>query len=128
MFVIVDERKIWWPVSVPVPQDNGKVVTEKFRMQFRLRDVDGIQALVSEGYAVARVDDDGDEKKQSEIAAEFVEKLACDWKDVEMPDKTALAFIPENVRTVMRMPGVFDAILEAYRACARGEKATRAGN
>ena len=128
MFIIVEERKIWWPVSVPVPQDNGKITYDKFRMQFRLRDVDGNRDLINEGFDVTQVNENGDEKKQSELSAEFIEKLACDWKDVELPNKEALEYTSDNLRLVMRMPGVFDAIMAAYVACARGEKATRAGN
>lgn len=127
MFKLVKERLVWWPVTVAIPADDGDVEEQSFSLKFRVRDVDGNRELLAS--APAMTPSDGGEKPLSESYAEFVEQLATDWKDVEAEkDGDKLAFNRSNLVQVMKVPGAFMAVLEAYRSCSLGEKATRAGN
>ena len=40
MFKVVDKRKIWWPVTVRLAEDDGKVEEHVFSMHFVIGDVD----------------------------------------------------------------------------------------
>ena len=127
MFKLVKERLVWWPVTVAIPADDGEVEEQSFSLKFRVRDVDGNRELLAS--APAMTASDAGEKPLSETYAEFVEQLATDWKDVEAEkDGDKLAFNRSNLVQVMKVPGAFMAVLEAYRSCSLGEKATRAGN
>lgn len=127
MFKLVKERLVWWPVTVAIPADDGDVEEQSFSLKFRVRDVDGNRELLAS--APAMTASDAGEKPLSESYAEFVEQLATDWKDVEAEkDGDKLAFNRSNLVQVMKVPGAFMAVLEAYRSCSLGEKATRAGN
>lgn len=125
MFKLVKERLVWWPVTVAVPADDGNVEEQNFSLRFRVRDVDGNRDLLATAPAIGR--NDAGEKPLSESYAEFVEQLATDWKDVE-DEHAPLAFNHSNMVDVMKVPGAFMAVLEAYRSCSLGEKATRTGN
>ena len=127
MFKLVKERLVWWPVTVATPADDGNVDEQTFSLKFRVRDVDGNRQLLASAPAMAT--GDAGEKPLSETYADFVEQLATDWKDVaEEGAKDPLPFSRSNLVEVMKVPGAFMAVLEAYRGCSLGEKATRAGN
>ena len=127
MFKVVKERLVWWPVTVAVPADDGNVEEQSFKMRFRVRDVDGNRELLASTPAIGP--DDADEKPLSESYAEFVEQLATDWKDVEDEERGGqLGFNRQHLIMVMKVPGAFMSVLEAYRSCSLGEKATRTGN
>lgn len=125
MFKVVKERLVWWPVTVAVPADDGNVEEQSFSLRFRVRDVDGNRDLLANAPAIGP--NDAGEKPLSETYAEFVEQLATDWKEVE-DEHAPLAFNHNNLVDVMKVPGAFMAVLEAYRSCSLGEKATRTGN
>lgn len=125
MFKLVKERQVWWPVTVAIPADDGNVDEQTFSLKFRVRDVDGNRELLASAPAMAS--GDAEEKPLSETYADFVGQLATDWKDVE-DEHAPLAFNHSNLVDVMNVPGAFMAVLEAYRSCSLGEKATRAGN
>jgi hypothetical protein len=132
MFKVVKERLVWWPVTVAVPADNGEVDEQGFSLRFRVRDVDGNRDLLANAPAIGP--NDAGEKALSESYAEFVEQLATDWKDVESDHddigggRGTLTYNRSNLIEVMKVPGAFMAVLEAYRSCSLGEKATRTGN
>jgi hypothetical protein len=127
MFKVVSERQVWWPVKVAVPMDGGDIEEQSFQMLFRVRDVDGNRELLASAPAIGGPE--ADAKPLSESYAEFVERLATDWKDVESGDGGGvLSFSRTNLVQVMKVPGAFLAVLEAYRGCSLGEKATRSGN
>ncbi len=127
MFKVVKERLVWWPVTVSVPADDGNVEQQSFTLRFRVRDVDGNRELLANAPAIGP--GDAGEKPLSESYAEFVEQLATDWKDVESEDGGGtLTFNRSNLIQVMKVPGAFMSVLEAYRSCSLGEKATRTGN
>lgn len=127
MFKVVSERKVWWPVKVAVPADGGNVEDQEFQLLFRVRDIDGNRELLASAPAIGS--GNAVEKPLSESYAEFVEQLATDWKDVESDQGSGtLTFNRSNLIQVMKVPGAFMAVLEAYRSCSLGEKATRSGN
>lgn len=127
MFKLVKERLVWWPVTVAVPADDGNVEEQSFSLRFRVRDVDGNRDLLANAPAIGR--NDAGEKQLSETYADFVLQLATDWKDVALEDAhELLPFCRPNLIEAMKVPGAFMSVLEAYRSCSLGEKATRTGN
>lgn len=128
MFKLVKERLVWWPVRVTIPTDGGDVEEQSFSLKFRVRDVDGNRELLASAPAMAP-SGTADKPQLSESYADFVLQLATDWKDVaEEGAKDQLPFSRANLIDAMKVPGAFMAVLEAYRSCSLGEKATRAGN
>lgn len=127
MFKIVAERKVWWPATLITPLDDGKTETQSFSVQFRLRDVDGNRTLVDEANALQELTVDGEQRPLSELYAEFVEKIAADWREVADGD-TSLPFTTSNLVLAMKVPGAFEAILQAYRGCVAGDNGSRRGN
>lgn len=128
MFKLVKERLVWWPVTVAIPADDGDVEEQSFSLKFRVRDVDGNRELLSSAPAMAP-GETADKPLLSESYADFVMQLATDWKDVAVEgEKEPLPFCRTNLIEAMKVPGAFMAVLEAYRSCSLGEKATRAGN
>jgi hypothetical protein len=127
MFKLVKERLVWWPVTVAVPADDGNVEEQSFSLRFRVRDVDGNRDLLASTPAIGPGDAGG--QQLSESYADFVLQLATDWKDVAPEDSDEpLPFCRPNLIEVMKVQGTFMAVLEAYRSCSLGEKATRTGN
>lgn len=128
MFKLVKERLVWWPVTVATPADDGNVDEQTFSLKFRVRDVDGNRELLASAPTMAP-SGTADKPQLSESYADFVLQLATDWKDVaEEGAKDQLPFSRANLIDAMKVPGAFMAVLEAYRSCSLGEKATRAGN
>lgn len=129
MFKIVKERRVWWPVIVKAPADGGKTDKHQFRMHFIVRNLDDQRSLAKDAEAKAReATPDRDNQKLSEIYAEQLMAIADDWQGVEAEDGTKLDFSQDNLALAMSVPGAFDAVLEAYGECVRGEKGSRAGN
>ena len=132
-FKIVKNPKAWWPVFIPGVTEDGTVVENSFEMRFRILDDDENRAVAAEMQTVAE-EFDPTATSESELAAQLVEKIAEDWRSVEMEDPAggdaaiSLPFTPENIRTVVKLPNAWDAIARAYRACRTATPEKRLGN
>lgn len=122
-FKIVSQPRAWWPVEFPGVTEDGEVVSNSFRMRFRLLDQDEQAEL--EG-AVIKMAGAGDlaSAPPSQVAADIVMKIAEDWEGVTVDDGSeagkSLPFNAENVATLMNVPNVADGVMRAYRACRAG--------
>lgn len=67
-------------------------------------------------------------KPLSHLCADFVERVACDWRGVGAENGDPLKWGEENIRRLMNVPGAFAAILTAYHACRAGGRDLRLGN
>lgn len=127
-FKIVKNPKAWWPVIVPGVTEDGKAVRNEFKMRFRLLDNDEH----TDALTAVRPAGELDEQAATQVTADFIMKLAEDWKGVEMngeDDSTiSLPFNRENLLTLIRLPNVADSIYRAYTACRAGEPELRRGN
>lgn len=132
-FKIVKSPKAWWPVFIPGVTDDGTVVENKFEMRFRILDDDENRAVAEEMQRVAEAFDPAT-ASESELAAQLVEKIAEDWRGVEMEDPAggdaaiSLPFTPDNIRMLVKLPNAWDSIARAYRACRTATPEKRLGN
>ena len=136
MFKIVQHPKVWWPVKVRGVTEEGGEIENEFKMRFIILDEDDNLALQTEISERQMDGSKSDKLEFSTLSAAIILRLAEDWRDVsmEMPGKdgnpvvTSLPFPPENVTLMMKQPGVFWAITQAYAACRYGAPKDRAGN
>lgn len=137
MFKLVDEARAWWPVTWPGVTEDGKVIENRIEMLFRLLDTDANVELEAEGakvdqklaeLRVAIAGGDAVEAKPSEVCAEFLSRIAIDWRGVAAANGEPLPFGRENLARLLKVNGVFEACLRAYRACLHGRAEIRAGN
>jgi hypothetical protein len=130
VFKLVKERTAWWPVIWSVPSEDGfKVEEAKVELQFRVKQVDDIQALVTRAYALGEaVDAEEEAKKSSDLMAEIFLPFVADWRGVADETGVAAAFGLEGLKLLFNMPGAFLATISAYRDCSDGVAAARLGN
>lgn len=126
-FMIVENREVWWPVSVKRGVDGGKVETMTFSMKFKIFDVDDSRVILQDAQKLF-VPNEGEEPKNSSDLAALIARMTTDWKDVTGPDNTPLPFNQDNLVKAMKMPNAFMSVLDAYRACASGDAGSRSGN
>jgi hypothetical protein len=62
------------------------------------------------------------------LYAEFVKRIAVDWRGIGFENGDPMKFEDENLQLVMVQPGVFGACVLAYQKCRKGEKGVRSGN
>jgi hypothetical protein len=129
MFILVEDRKVWWPVAWNAPVDGGKSAEAKFDMQFVLIDTDRYDELETRARDVDDLTPE-DLKIQglAERKAELLSPLIADWKGVANPDKTPIEYSVEALARLLRQPRTFRAVLDAYSRCASGEAETRRKN
>ena len=136
MFKIVQHPKVWWPVKVRGVTEEGEEVENEFKMRFVILDEDDNLALQAEISQQQIEGSKNDKLEFSTLSAAIILRLAEDWRDVSMEDVDtsgvasvkSLPFTPENVTMMMKQPGVFWAITQAYAACRYGAPKDRAGN
>lgn len=130
-FTIVKNPKAWWPVIVPGVTEEGKAVTNEFKMRFCILDNEELTALAT-ATSGAEASANQTEGKAAELTADFIMKLAEDWSGVEMAGEkgsvVSLPFTRENLIMMVGIPNVTDAIVRAYVACRAGEPEVRRGN
>lgn len=133
MFVIVKERKVWWPVAWNVPLDGGKFKEIKIDMQFMLLGTDDGLSLTQDAAAID-TDDDPEGRPLSLRKADFLLRFVCDWKGLGQPSdddpkrNVPLDFSRDALAMLMNMPATFQAVIEAYQNCLAGRTAIRAKN
>ena len=135
MFKIVASPRAWWPVVFAGVTEEGAIIENRFQMRFALLDEDAHQALMVEARDLLTRDGedaDGAALLFSQIAADFVVRIAEDWREVVIDNGTKegdpLPWSRENLPIVLRQPNVFRAVISAYRDCRDGREAIRSGN
>tara|TARA_B110000211_G_scaffold127978_1_gene146995 strand:- start:2272 stop:2595 length:324 start_codon:yes stop_codon:yes gene_type:complete len=102
MFQLQEELFIWWPVTISVPIDGGKVSAHEIDVQFELVEED-------EYKAAAQV---------SDLAV--LELIVKDWKGIKTPDNKDLAFSLENLAALAKKPYVRRALIMTYLQAEQG--------
>lgn len=123
MFKVVKERLVWWPVVWDVPVDGGKVEQAEFKVRFRLIDISDLNKWLRD------IDQEqANEREFVDQCVDIVKRIATDWEGVVDADDKAIEFSDPGIRTLMSVPAVFSAIINAYRGCLAGLPETRAKN
>lgn len=130
MFVVVKERRAWWPVVWRgAAEDGGALIENRIELRFRLLDVDALEALQKRA---AEVDTEiaaaAPGRARSEIYAGLIAEIASDWRGVCAENSEPLPWSADNLRLLMGVPGIFGIVMEAYRDCLAGRAETRLGN
>lgn len=129
-FVVVKNPRVWWPVIVPVLTEDGVREEQEFKMRFVLHDEEANMAIAVEVDPIVPLVDDTPAKRLDRLA-DGVMKLAEDWAGVMMQEgeqQISMPFTRDNIRMVIGLPNVADAVLSAYRSCRRAEPERRLGN
>lgn len=101
------KRTVWWPVTVQIPQDEGKTRAEVFDAQLEILAQDEHDDLLSQG-------------------ADLLERVLCGWKRVKTEDGADdVPFTPETKRALLAISYVRVGLLKAYYEAFQGRKAER---
>lgn len=102
MFKLQKTPAYWWPVTVKFPADGGTWEEDTFEVKFPRLDREGIRTIVAEA------------AKATTLAV--LQRLVLDFKDVIAADGTALRHSSEALAQLDAMPGVAQAIFNAFMA------------
>jgi hypothetical protein len=137
MFRLVPDQSAWWPVVWPGVSEDGKIVENRIELRYRLLDADQIIDLQVEGARVdqrvaalgaAMLSGDAEPATATEIWAGYLGRIVIDWRGVGAANGEPLPFSAENLQRLLKVNGVFGAILRAFDACVAAREETRRGN
>lgn len=132
MFKLSKERKVWWPVKLPVGNDAGEISHVLVRVLFRLLKADDMLALRTGTLAMAQetaqgngIDTIVDRINASE--REHTERLrahVCDWRGVVDADTgDDVPFTPETLAMALEYADVRQAMSSGLREASMGAPA-----
>jgi hypothetical protein len=147
VFKIVKDRRAWWKVTFKGVTEGGHVVENEISLRFFIHGEDehgqvqrevtrlparagmlALEEMSGEGVSEAELEK-RTLKVLSRLYAEFLPRIACDWREVGAENGDPLKFEDEASRQLlMNVPGVFDACLRGYLSCRLGGKEIREGN
>lgn len=125
MFVMVPNRKVWWPVAWATAVDGGKTVEAKVAMQFILKSPDDMPSLVEHANTI---DDQDDSRPASVRKAALMGDLIADWRDIGDEEKKPVPYSSASLADFFALPGTFMATVNAYARCMAGQAETREKN
>lgn len=124
MFILQSERQIWWPVTINVPADDGYIDPVTIKVKFVARSVDEMPALMDRA---AKIDTSEGGAATASAMADLIGEIIRDWDGIGAPDPDKpdapvqkLAFTKDNLRRFIVHPGVFMAVMQAYREFMMG--------
>jgi hypothetical protein len=126
MFKMVEQRKVWWPVTWDCPMDGGKVQKTQIQMRFVLINPDDAQELINQAQELDSEGQSG--RAPSERKAELLLSLIDDWKGVGDEDGNAVDFSADALARFFRMPNTFMPVLNAFARCMSGAPEERRKN
>lgn len=125
-FRIVPHRRAWWPVKFNGVTEEGDVIENQFELRFNRHDEEEFHALMKDIGGMIDAPEAG--KGFVEAALPFARRMFTDWRGVAGENGEALPFNDENLALLVKQPGVWSAIGNAYRGCRAAEGEIRKGN
>lgn len=131
MFVMVDERLVWWPVRFRMAAEDGSIAEHEIEMQFVVLDEAEFPQF-AQRFTVAPAG--SGEPTPAAVAARFDASVKAlldvvrDWRGVMGASGEPLAFSPDTFRRLMKLPLVMAAVGQAYVACRNAAPEAREGN
>lgn len=110
MFKLNLSDSYFWPVTIQLPTDGGKMEKHTFDVQFKRLPQSDVVKLVD---------------RVSEREATFVDvskEIVVGWKGIQEPDGTELVFSDSALAKVLEISGMGSAIAQAFLDSARGLK------
>lgn len=131
MFVMTEERLVWWKVRFRMAAEDGSVAEHEIEMRFVVLDEADFpqfaqKFLVAPGGSA--------EPTPAAVAARFdasvkaLLEVVRDWRGVMAVSGEPLPFNPENFRRFMKLPLVMTAVGNAYVSCRNAAPEVREGN
>lgn len=124
-FQLTTKFTYWWPVSVNIPNPDpdhaGKVIKQKFKMQFEAIDRD-TQIENQE-----RLDALTDAKEIVAHEHDFLRLVCKNWTGVVDTEKSPVAFSDDGFRKALQKGWFREAVYAAYNESLSGKEA-RLGN
>lgn len=102
MYQLQKDLFVWWPVTICVPVDGGKVDKHEIDVQFEI--------IEEEDYNNAA--------KEGDVA--LLELLIKDWKGIKSTNNKDLVFNNKNLNAVIKKAFVRKAMVEAYHQAQIG--------
>jgi hypothetical protein len=126
MFKMVEQRKVWWPVTWDCPIDGGKTEKAQISMRFILINPDDGQKLIDQAQDLDGEDEAG--RPASERKAELLAELIDDWKGVGDEGGAAVDFSKDALARFFRLPNTFMASINAFGRCMNAAPEERRKN
>lgn len=98
-FVLNEEKKVWWPITVDEPANKGKTTRRKFELEFI---IENPEDWGEPGTA--------DEEKMGDVLS----RVVTGWKNVTYEDGTEVEFSTDNLMRLIKPVYVFSAVWQAY--------------
>lgn len=135
-FRIVQNPRAWWKVSFPGVAEDGSIVSNEIEIRYLIHTEDEYVQLQAEATMLPEKSrqawEAGDEATRATMAsgiyADFIQKIAIDWRGVEAENGDPMKWSPEALRHLVNVPNAAGAIVAAYSACRRAAPEIRAGN
>jgi hypothetical protein len=135
----VVENKIELRFHIHGEDEYSEVMFQLSRLQSRAEElarmeIDGPAAAEGDEAGADADDVDADARRVVErkilgrLYAEFVERIAIDWRGIGFENGVAMKFEKDNLEAALVTPNLFAAIVGAYQKCRRGERDVRQGN
>jgi hypothetical protein len=121
MFTIQKRPAHWWPVSVAVPVDGGKVETQTFELKL-------LRPGNAEWQETWKLAPDGAGIVTTLTDRQLFDRYVVDWRAIRNEAGEAVPFKPEHVDALLDTPGVPAAFGTALGNFFRGMPETVAGN
>jgi hypothetical protein len=99
-----------WPVSVPFPADGGLIKKAEFTATFAYHDAQAVQDIRD------RID------ISSDAISPFME-IITGWSGIKDEDNNEIEFSRDSLAALLKIPSAPYAIMEAYAASLRGQRA-----
>jgi hypothetical protein len=127
MFKLVKQRRVWWPVTFPLPADGGETVEGSLELHFTVLDEEQF-SLFSEKANKIQLGADGNVPATIDASTDLVLEVAADWRGVLLENGEPAPFNRDNLRELIKQPGVLMALLMGFRDCRTGQGRAREGN
>lgn len=112
MFKIVKQRRVEWPVVIPVPQSGGKVQKHEITAEFDILPQTRIEEITAEARS-------GDQDKA------LLREVLVGWDDVAGEDGQPIGFSPEARDALIDISYVRAALMRAYFEASSGAAARK---
>lgn len=131
MFVIIDERLVWWKARFRAADAEGAIVEHEIELQFVILDEADFPKFAQKFVTPANA---SAEPSVAAIGQRFdtsvnaLLEVVRGWRGVMDANGEPLPFTPENFRRLMKVPLVMAAVGNAYIACRQAAPEAREGN
>lgn len=112
MFKIAKDRRVTWPVTIPVPQSGGSVQKHKIEAEFDI-------------LGQSRLEEVMQEDRNADQDAALLREVLVGWDGVAGENGEPMPFSAAALNDLVDIPYVRAALIRAYFEAASGNAAAR---